>query len=67
MEHKPGAIYGISFNTSAVKKTRHITYIGIQIVEDTMDMQDTIRVDLIDHPQYKVLEQYVLSNAKKRK
>jgi hypothetical protein len=59
--------FGISFDTDAVKATGIIKFVKVTICEDTLDSDDSVFVNLCEHPLYPKLEQYVKSNLSKRR
>jgi hypothetical protein len=59
--------FGISFDTSAIKTTGILKFVSVTLKEDTMDTNDSVYVNLCDHPLYPQLEQYVKSNLSKRR
>jgi hypothetical protein len=61
---KTGLPYGISFDTKEVPGK--IRFVKVILSHDFMSDKDRIRVDLVDHPLYKQLEQYVLANPSKK-
>lgn len=60
----PDNTFGISFTTDAVKTTGILKFVSVTLKEDTMDQDDTVHVNLCEHPLYPKLRQYVLSNLR---
>lgn len=55
--------FHISFNTQV--SPGYIRTVKVTIQEDVLvDMDEQVRVDLADHPLYKVLQKYVHSNPR---
>jgi hypothetical protein len=59
--------FAISFDTAAMKKTGIIKCVKVTLSEDTMDAEDRVHINLVDHPLYPQLEQYVKSNLARRR
>lgn len=53
--------FHIAFNTG---DKRYIKTVKITIENDVMLPSDSVRIDLADHPLYKELQKYVLSNPR---
>ena len=54
--------YGVAFQTDEVKKSGYMTYTKITIETDVLGMDESVHVDLRDHPLYHDLEKYVHAN-----
>lgn len=60
----PRGEYIIAFDTDAAKATGIITGVKITIEPTTLGPEESTRIDLLDHPLYPHLRQYVLSNLR---
>ena len=52
--------YSISFQVD--KKSGYINTVDVELSEGVMDALDQARIDLMDHPLYAQLQEYVLNN-----
>lgn len=59
---EPTNTFHISFQTSGM--AGYIQTVKVTIENDVMDVLDSARIDLADHPLYKALQAYVLSNPR---
>jgi hypothetical protein len=57
----PTNVFHISFNTM---EGGYLKTVKITIENDVMDSMDVARIDLAEHPLYKDLQRYVLSNPR---
>lgn len=62
LPHPRGQQYTIAATTKGVEKSGHIRITVVTLGHDVADMQDTMRIDLCDHPLYRELHAYVLAN-----
>ena len=60
----PKGEYMISFDSSATKETGFIVGVKITIEPILLGMEESTAINLMDHPLYPHLRQYVLSNLK---
>lgn len=58
----PTNTFHISFETRG--HAGYIKTVKVTIEEDVLDAADSVRIDLADHPLYKALQGYVLSNPR---
>jgi hypothetical protein len=58
---QPAVTYQVQFKTVA---GGYITTVDVTLSEGVMDIIDTARVDLADHPLYPALQRYVLDNPR---
>jgi hypothetical protein len=56
--------YGISFDTKEMPG--RIVAVAVKLSKIFMGPKDSVRVDLVDHPLYPKLEEYVLANPTKQ-
>ena len=65
METRQGLVYGIAFDTKEMPgKVIAVTVaLDKKIINDT----DEIRLDLVDHPLYRHIEDYVLANPSRKR
>ena len=54
--------FHIAFERSA--KSGYVTTVKVTIEQGTMDVDESVRIDLADHPLYLQLQQYVRSNPR---
>lgn len=59
---KPAKEYAISFNTK--DHAGYVVAVKVSLREDVVDMDESVRIDLADHPPYPALQQYVLANPR---
>jgi len=64
LPHPKGQQYMIAATTKEVATTGHLRITVVTLGHEVMDMNDTARVDLADHPLYKELQQYVKANPR---
>lgn len=64
MEHPRNTQYMISCTTDSVKESGFLKMVVVTLNEDVLAMTESVRVDLADHPLYKQLQTYVLSNPR---
>ena len=64
MKHEPGTQYMIAATTKEVATTGHIRATVVTLGHEVLAMDESIRVDLADHPLYKELQQYVKANPR---
>jgi hypothetical protein len=57
----PTNTFFISIDT---KSSGYITGVKVTIEEDVIDLDETVRIDLADHPLYAQLQGYVRSNPR---
>lgn len=58
--------FGISFDTAAVQKTGILKAVMVTLKEDTLAPEESVHVNLCEHPLYPKLVQYVKSNPPRR-
>lgn len=63
MKDSKGLPYCISFDTKDMPGK--VVAIRVELTKMFVEPSDKVRVDLVDHPLYKQLEQYVLNNRSK--
>lgn len=61
----PAKEYHISFNTK--DSAGYIKAVKVALSEDIVDLDESVRIDLADHPLYPALQNYVLQNLKRGK
>lgn len=59
----PANEYHISFNTK--DSAGYIKAVKVSISEDVVLLDETVRIDLVDHPLYPALQKYILQNLKR--
>lgn len=64
MDTKKGLRYGIDFNT--VEMPGKIIVTGVALNTFVIEPDDTVRIDLVDHPLYARLYAYVTKNPPRK-
>lgn len=54
--------FGIAFNTDAAKATGMLKGVFVTLKEDVMAPEDTVHINLCEHPLYPQLVKYVKNN-----
>ena len=58
--------FGISFDTGAVRKTGILKVVQVQLKEATLAPEETVYVNLCEHPLYPQLAKYVAANPPRK-
>lgn len=64
MKHDFDTKYTIAVTTKEMATTGHMRITYVTLGHDVIAVDETIRVDLADHPLYKQLQEYVKSNPR---
>jgi hypothetical protein len=58
--------FGISFDTDAVKKTGILKGVFVTLKEGTLAPEESVHINLCEHPLYPALARYVKANPPRR-
>jgi hypothetical protein len=58
--------FGISFDTNTVRKTGILKVVQVKLEEATLAPEETVHVNLSEHPLYPALVRYVLANPPRK-
>lgn len=59
---EPTNVFHIAFDTK--NSAGYIKAVKVTIEEDVIDLDETVRIDLADHPLFRSLQNYVKSNPR---